>query len=110
MKRRIIAFRQYYHDFIASLNEKEVMKVKYVLSLLETYDRVPIKFMKFIRDGLYELRIEYNGNIYRIFFIFDDDQVVVLFNGFQKKTQKTPKNELEKALRLMTKYYSEKTK
>ena len=110
MKRRIIAFRQYYHDFIASLNEKEVMKVKYVLSLLETYDRVPIKFMKFIRDGLYELRIEYNGNIYRIFFIFDDEQVVVLFNGFQKKTQKTPKNEIEKALKLMSKYYTEKSK
>ena len=108
MKRRIIAFRQYYHDFIASLNEKEVMKVKYVLSLLETYDRVPIKFMKFIRDGLYELRIEYNGNIYRIFFIFDDDQVVVLFNGFQKKTQKKPTSEIDKALKIKEEYYDYK--
>ena len=108
MKRRIIAFRQYYHDFIASLNEKEVMKVKYVLSLLETYDRVPIKFMKFIRDGLYELRIEYNGNIYRVFFIFDDDQVVVLFNGFQKKTQKTPTSEIDKALKIKEEYYDYK--
>ena len=45
---------------------------------------------KYIQNGLYELRMEYNGNIYRVFFIFDEDKIVVLFNGFQKKTQKTP--------------------
>jgi phage-related protein len=78
------------------------------VSLLETGDRMPIKFMKFIRDGVYELRMEYNSNIYRLFFIFDDGNVVILFNGFQKKTQKTPDNEIEKALKLKKEYYEQK--
>lgn len=108
MKRKIIAFKQYYHDFITSLNKKEVMKVKYVLSLLETYDRVPVKFIKHIQEGLYELRINYTGNIYRIFFIFDEDMIVVLFNGFQKKTQKTPQSEIDKALKIKEEYYEYK--
>ena len=102
MRRKIIAFGRYYKDFLSTLGEKEVLKVKYVLSLLETEDRMPVKFIKAIRDGLYELRISYNGNIYRIFFIFDEGQIVVLFNGFQKKTQKTPPSEIEKALQGIT--------
>ena len=69
---------------------------------------MPVKFIKFIRDGLYELRMEYNGNIYRVFFIFDDGQIVVLFNGFQKKTQKTPSGEVEKALKIKESYYGDK--
>jgi len=60
------------------------------------------------RDGLFELRMEYNGNIFRIFFIFDGDKIVVLFNGFQKKTQKTPLGEIEKALKLKNEYYGHK--
>jgi len=58
------------------------------LTLLRTQDRLPIKFIKLIKESVYELRIEYNSNIYRVFFIFDDDKVVVLFNGFQKKIAK----------------------
>lgn len=108
MKRKIIAFGRYYKDFLSTLTEKEVQKVKYVLSLLETEDRMPVKFIKIIRDGLYELRIEYNGNIYRIFFIFDNGQIVVLFNGFQKKTQKTPNLEINKALKIKEEYYEYK--
>ena len=65
MRRKVIAYGQYYKDFLATLTEKEIQKVKYVLSLLGTEDRLPIKFIKVIRDGLYELRISYNGNIYR---------------------------------------------
>lgn len=75
---------------------------------MESEDRMPVKFIKFIRDGLYELRMEYNGNIYRVFFIFDDGQIVVLFNGFQKKTQKTPPSEVEKALKIKEAYYEDK--
>ena len=108
MKRRIIAFGHYYNEFIESLNEKEKLKVKYILSLLGTSDRLPIKFIKQIKKDLYELRIEYNGNIYRIFFIFDNDKIVVLFNGFQKKTQKTPQNEIEKAIKIKEEYYEYK--
>ena len=65
--------------------------------LLQTQDRIPLKFMKLIEEGLYELRIEYQSNIYRIFFCFDEGRIVILFNGFQKKTEKTPKKEIEKA-------------
>lgn len=69
---------------------------------------MPVKFIKFIGNELYELRISYNGNIYRLFFIFDEGQVVILFNGFQKKTQKTPSSEIEKAQRLKEEYYEYK--
>lgn len=51
---------------------------------------------------------EYNGNIYRLFFIFDDGHIIVLFNGFQKKSRKTPLKEIETALKLKTEYYESK--
>lgn len=108
MERRIIAFGPYYQEFISTLDEQEKKKVHYILSLLQTEDRLPIKFIKLIRDGLYELRIQYNGNIFRIFFIFDEGQVVVLFNGFQKKSQKTPDKEIAKALKIKEEYYEYK--
>ncbi len=108
MGRKIIAFGEYYHSFLHSLTEKEQLKVKYVLLLLETYDRLPVKFIKYIRDGLYELRVTYSGNIFRLFFIFDEDKIVVLFNGFRKKTQKTPKREIEKALEIKKEYDEQK--
>ena len=71
-------------------------------------DRLPVKFVKHLRDGIFELRTEYEGNIYRVFFIFDEGNIVVLFNGFQKRTQKTPQNELEKALKIKEAYYADK--
>ena len=76
--------------------------------MLETEERIPIKFIKFVRDGLYELRMEYNSNIYRVFFIFDNGQIVVLFNGYHKKTRKTPEKEIEKALKIKEAYYADK--
>ena len=108
MKREIIAFGSYYKDFMSTLGEKERKKVLYILSLLENEERLPVKFIKHLLRGLYELRIMYDGNIYRIFFIFDDNCIVVLFNGFQKKTQKTPKAETNKAIQIMEEYYDHK--
>lgn len=108
MKRRIITYGGYFERFLTTLSEKEIAKLNFVISLLETEDRIPVKFIKYIRDELFELRLNYNNNIYRIFFIFDDGQVVVLFNGFQKKTQKTPTNEIEKALKIKEAYYADK--
>ena len=61
-------------------------------------------------NGLYEARIQLASNIWRVFCFFDNGNLVILLNGFQKKTQKTPKNELGKAIRLMNEYYLEKTK
>ena len=71
---------------------------------------MPVKFIRHIKEhgNLYELRMEYESNIYRLFFIFDEDSIVVLFHGFQKKTQKTPKKEIEKAIRLRSEYYEQK--
>ena len=64
--------------------------------------------MKFLKEGLYELRIEWQGNIYRIFFCYDEGHIVILFNGFQKKTQKTPDREIDKALKPKKEYYERK--
>ena len=99
MKRKITTYGGYFELFLETLSSKELEKMNYIISLLETSDRMPTKFIKYIRDGLYELRLEYGSNIYRVFFIFDKGQIVVLFNGFQKKTQKTPENEIKKALK-----------
>ena len=108
MKRRIITFGRYFGEFMEGLTAKEREKVDYGLVLLKTQDWLPTKFVKHIRDGLYELRTEYNGNIYRVFFIFDEGNIVVLFNGFQKKTQKTPSSEITKALMIKERYYEYK--
>ena len=91
-----------------TLKEKEREKIQYGLLLLKSQDRLPKKFVKLVRDGIYELRTEYGGNIYRVFFIFDEGEIVVLFNGFQKKTQKTPLNEIEKAIKIKEAYYADK--
>lgn len=108
MKRTILTYGGYFERFIATLDTKERRKVDYILSLMETTDRLPVKFIKLIRDGLYELRIAFGGNIYRVFFIFDEGNIVILFNGFKKKSQKTPKEEIAKALRLKNEYYADK--
>lgn len=108
MKRKIKTYGGYFESFMETLTEKEQEKVQYGLLLLKTQYRLPKKFVKLVRDGLYELRTEYNSNIYRVFFIFDDGAIVVLFNGFQKKTQKTPSSEIEKALKIKEAYYGDK--
>jgi phage-related protein len=108
MKRIVTTYGGYFERFIATLPAKELHKLNYIISLLESLDRMPVKFIKLIRDGLYELRMEYSGNIYRVFFIFDEGNIVVLFNGFQKKTQKTPIGEIEKALQIKESYYADK--
>ena len=94
MIRKIFTYGGYFEAFMETLKEKEQEKIQYGLLLLKTQNRLSKKFVKLIRDGIYELRTEYAGNIYRVFFIFDDGQIVVLFNGFQKKNQKTPQNEI----------------
>ena len=81
-----------------------------MFELIKQVDKVPQKFLKHLTgtNGLYEIRIEYQSNIYRVFCCFDEGQLVVLFNGFQKKTQKTPKKEIEKAELLMKEYFKSK--
>lgn len=80
------------------------------MELIKQVDRVPEKFLKHVTgtDGLYEIRVEYQSNIYRIFCCFDEGQLVVLFSGFQKKSQKTPQKEIDKAEKLMNDYLNSK--
>lgn len=108
MKRRIRTYGGYFEAFMETLTVKEQEKVQYGLLLLKTQDRLPVKFIKLLREQIYELRIEYNGNIYRVLFIFDEEQIVVLFNGFQKKTQRIPDREIEKAIKIKKEYYADK--
>lgn len=108
MSRKIIAYENYYKDFFDTLDKGTQEKVLYGLLLLKTQDRLPAKYVKFLKEGLYELRIEWQGNIYRIFFCYDEGHIVILFNGFQKKTQKTPDREIDKALKLKKEYYERK--
>lgn len=107
-KRKIKTYGGYFESFMESLTEKEQEKVQYGLLLLKTQDRLSAKFVKFISDGVFELRTEYNGNIYRVFFIFDDGNIVVLFNGFQKKTKRTPENEIKLVMKIKEEYYADK--
>ena len=79
-----------------------------MLQLLKSEERLSSRFVKLIRDGLFELRISVKGNIYRLFFIFDEGDIVILLNGFQKKTQKTPRKEIDKALKIKEMYYADK--
>ncbi len=110
--RQIIYYKDYYLDFYNKQNEKVKDKFDYVLFLISVAERIPKKFFDHITetDGLYEIRIEYNSNIYRVFSCFDEGNLVILFNGFQKKTQKTPLSEIEKALGLKYEYFQEKLK
>lgn len=82
-KRKIRTYGGYFEAFMETLTEKEQDKIQYGLLLLKTQERLSTKFVKFVQDGVFELRTEYNGNIYRVFFIFDDGNIgfFVKFGG-----------------------------
>lgn len=107
-ERKIQAYGSYFQEFLSSIGDDVKKKVFYVLDMLKTGEMISEKFVKKLRDDIYELRVKVGSNIYRVFFIFDKGNIVVLFHGFQKKTQKTPQNELEKAIRLKNEYYEQK--
>jgi phage-related protein len=109
-ERQIIFHEHYFLDFYLAQTAKVQEKIEYVFKVIKTVDRVPEKFLKHLKgtDGLYEIRVEFESNIYRIFCCFDQDIVVVLFNSFQKKTQKTPKQELALAKKLKNEYFNSK--
>jgi len=87
-------------------------KIYKVIEIIETYERVPSNYLKHLKgaDGLYEARIQLASNIWRVFCFFDEGKLVILLNGFSKKSQKTPQKEIDKAVRLMKMYYDEKGK
>jgi phage-related protein len=85
-------------------------KIIKVLDIIETIDRIPSQYLKYMEgtDGLFEVRVKMGTNIFRIFCFFDGNKFVILLTGFQKKTQKTPRGEIDRAVRLMNEYYEEK--
>lgn len=110
--RQIIFFKNYFLDFFNDQPENVKEKIDYVLYIIRVAERIPKKFFEHITgsDGLYEIRVEFQGNIYRVFCCFDEGKIVVLFNGFQKKSQKTPQAEIEKALKVKDEYFKTKIK
>jgi phage-related protein len=108
--RRIIFYKDYFQEFFIDQRDKVKDKIIWTFDLIEEFQRVPDSYLKHIEntDGLYEIRVQFGTDIFRIFCFFDQGKLVVLTNGFQKKTQKTPKKEIEKALRIKAEYENEK--
>jgi phage-related protein len=108
--RHVVVFEDHFKEFRKTLDRETLKKLYQVLTLIMVIDVIPAKFFKAVegRIGLYEIRIERGHNIYRVFCCFDEGDLVILFNGFQKKTQKTPNEQIEKAETLMKKYFEQK--
>ena len=109
-QRSIIFYKSYFESFFKEQKQKVKDKIIWTFDLIEELQRVPETYLKHIEntDSLFEIRIQQRSDIFRIFCFFDQGQLVVLTNGFQKKTQKTPKKEIEKALKIKKEYESEK--
>lgn len=109
-QRQIIFYKNYFTDFYLMQSDKVQEKIEFVFKVICTVQRVPKKFLQHMSgtEGLYEIRVEIESNIYRIFCCFDKGNIVILFNGFQKKTQKTSKEEMDLALKLKDDYFNSK--
>ena len=108
--RKIVFFKSYFQNFFNQQSKKVKEKIVWTFDLIEDLQRVPETYFKHIEDtdGLYEIRVQIGSDIFRIFCFFDKGNLVVLANGFQKKTQKTSKKEIELALKIKAAYENEK--
>jgi phage-related protein len=111
-KRELFYYKDYFSDFYSQQSSKVQKKILWTLKVVEDLDRVPEIYFKHLEnaDGLYEIRVQSGSDIFRIFCFFDKNNLVVIEHGFQKKTQKTPPKEIERALRIKKEYYEEKQK
>ena len=107
--RRVVFYKNYFQDFFSKQREKVKAKIVWTIELVEELQRVPETYLKHIEntDGLYEIRVQSGSDIFRIFCFFDDGKIVVITNGFQKKSQKTPKKEIYIALKIKAEYENE---
>ena len=107
--RQVIAYKNYFLSFYEKQSGNVQAKIEWTLNLIRVMPHVPEKYFSHMTGykNLYEIRVEVGNNIYRIFSFFDKGNLVVLTNAFQKKTQKTPKQEIEKALKIMEEYQNE---
>jgi phage-related protein len=108
--RTIITFKDYFEEFLTKQRQKVREKIFWTFLLIEEVQQIPETYLKHLEgtNGLYEIRIQHGSDIFRIFCFFDEGKLVVLANGFQKKTQKTPKQEITKALKIMEEYHENK--
>lgn len=110
MNRKLSTYGKYFIEFYTGLGKDLQEKIDWVFELVKTVDFIPKKYFKHIEnsEGLYEIRIEYQSNIYRIFCFFDEGNLVILINAFHKKSQKTPQTEIELAKKLKKLYFTDK--
>ena len=108
--RSVYLFKNYFTDFYENQRQKVKEKIIWTFKLLETIQLIPEEYLKHIEgtDGLYEIRVKQGSDIFRIFCFFDEGKLIILANGFHKKTQKTPKKEIDKALKIKHEYETEK--
>jgi phage-related protein len=108
--REVIAYKNYFKDFLLSQSQKVQDKIFKIIEIIEYQQRIPEKYLKHIegQKGLYEARISIGTDAWRVFCFFDKGRLVILLNGFQKKSLKTPKSDIELAKRLMKEYFDEK--
>lgn len=108
--RQIFYYKQYYLTFFNEQSKEVKLKFNWTLGLICELERVPAKYFNYMEDsdGIYEIRVEVGSNIFRVFSFFDKGHLIILLNGFQKKTPKTPKKEIELAQKLKKQYYEEK--
>jgi phage-related protein len=106
--RTLIPYKNLFWDFYNPLDKKLKEKVDYVLQIIISVERICTKFFKHLDDGIYEIRIEYKSDIYRIFSFFDEGRLIILLHGIKKKTQKTPRKEIDRAKELRREYYEKK--
>jgi phage-related protein len=108
--REVRAYKNYFSDFLLRQPAKVQNKIYKIIEAIETLERIPVNYLKSIEGsrGLYEARIQLGSNSWRVFCFFEEDKLIILLNAFQKKSQKTPINEINKAIGLMKQYYEEK--
>lgn len=108
--REVVAYQDHFEKFLTKQPKKVQDKIFRVIESIETFERIPSNYLRSIQGakGLYEARIKLGSDIWRVFCFFDKERLVILLNGFIKKSQKTPKKEIFKAVRLMENYYKKK--
>ncbi|MGO1585425.1 type II toxin-antitoxin system RelE/ParE family toxin [Mesonia sp.] len=106
-RREIYFFKDYFENFYENQTDKVKKKILWTLKIIEEMNRIPETYFKHLKNttGLYEIRVQVGNNIFRIFCFFDFDNLVVLGHGFQKKTQKTPRQQIERAEQIRKEYY-----
>jgi len=110
--RRVFRYKHYFDVFFNDQRVKVKEKIIWTLELIEDIEHVPEKYLKHLTDtdGLYEIRVKHGSDIFRILCFFDRNNLVILMNGFQKKSQRTPKATVKKALEIKKEYEKEQEK